>query len=93
MINGIIKSYSIEKETGFSEATDGKEYFFDISYLKNPKDKIEIKVGSPVVFTLNIISSTYSQVKEIVINKEVFKNKGTVKFYNNEKGYGFWQWA
>ncbi|UXC30533.1 cold shock domain-containing protein [Aliarcobacter butzleri] len=89
MISGIIKSYSIEKETGFIEATNGKEYFFDISYLKNPKDKIEIKVGSPVVFTLNIISSTYSQVKEIVINKEVFKNKGTVKFYNNEKGYGF----
>lgn len=54
MISGIIKSYSIEKETGFIEATDGKEYFFDISYLKNPKDKIEIKVGSPVVFTLNI---------------------------------------
>lgn len=89
MINGIIKSYSFEKETGFIEATDGKEYFFDISYLKNQNDKTEVKVGLSVVFAVNIISPTYSQAKEIVINKENCKNNGTVKFYSNEKGYGF----
>ena len=88
-MTGIIKSYSYEKECGYINAEDGKEYFFDISYLKNKDDKMRIKIGLPVIFTLNIISSQYSQINDLIIRNKIDKNKGTVKFYNNEKGYGF----
>ena len=48
-MTGIIKSYSYEKECGYINAEDGKEYFFDISYLKNKDDKMRIKIGLPVI--------------------------------------------
>ena len=77
-MTGIIKSYSYEKECGYINAEDGKEYFFDIYYLKNRDDKMRIKIGLHVIFTLNIISSQYSQINDLIIRNKIDKNKGTV---------------
>ena len=52
MINGIIKSYSFEKETGFIEATDGKEYFFDISPKIEMSTLGKTHIGVPIIINL-----------------------------------------
>lgn len=69
--NGIIKSYSIEKGYGYIVDEDGEDYFFDISNIKLQNEEKLIKDGKSVIFTLRQISSNYTQILEIEIEKEL----------------------
>jgi CspA family cold shock protein len=98
-VAGIVKWFNVEKGFGFVEPTDGRgDAFLHISVLEKLGHK-ELPQGIAVVCDLaespkgwqviNIVDYDREKVAELVQPVEEKMMLGVVKFFNEDKGFGF----
>jgi cold shock CspA family protein len=68
-LNGILKSYSKEKEYGFIKGEDNNDYFFHITSFKNTQDRDKLCTGITLSFDQKVTPKGYSAINIIIDNK------------------------